>query len=105
MSALSFLYAGFLMSRTLIHGADLPGYASLMVCVLFMGGINLIGLGILGEYLGRTYDEAKRRPLYLISDLEGFEAGVAATPATHRAARPDLGRQRESGQRRAGTAG
>ena len=109
VSALSFLYAGFLMSRTLIHGADLPGYASLMVCVLFMGGINLIGLGILGEYLGRTSDEAKRRPLYLISDLEGFEAGVAATPATHRAARPaarpDLGRQRESGQRRAGTAG
>jgi hypothetical protein len=56
----------FIVLRTLIHGVDLPGYASLMVAVTFLGGLQLIGIGVLGEYLGRTYIEAKRRPVFLV---------------------------------------
>jgi len=73
ISALSFLYALFLATLVLIHGIDVPGYASLMVVVLFLGGIQLITLGIIGEYIGRVYNEVKGRPLYLVSDLYGFE--------------------------------
>ena len=55
------------------HGIDVPGYASLMVVVLFLGGIQLITLGVLGEYLARIYTEVKGRPLYLVRDAIGFE--------------------------------
>ncbi|NES22664.1 MAG: glycosyltransferase family 2 protein [Symploca sp. SIO3E6] len=72
ISLLAFLYATFLVIRTLIFGVDLPGYASLMVTVLFLGGIQLITLGIIGEYLGRVYEEVKGRPLYLVRDSYGF---------------------------------
>ncbi len=72
ISLLSFIYATFLVIRTLIFGVDLPGYASLMVTVLFLGGIQLITLGIIGEYLGRVYEEVKGRPLYLVRDCYGF---------------------------------
>ena len=60
------LYGSFILIRTLIYGVDLPGYPSLFVAVLFLGSIQLIGIGVLGEYIGRTYMEAKRRPTYLI---------------------------------------
>ncbi|NER97065.1 MAG: glycosyltransferase family 2 protein [Symploca sp. SIO1B1] len=73
ISFLAFLYATFLVIRTLIFGVDLPGYASLMVTVLFLGGIQLITLGIIGEYLGRVYEEVKGRPLYLVRDSYGFD--------------------------------
>jgi glycosyltransferase involved in cell wall biosynthesis len=72
-SFLSFCYASFLIVRTLIYGRDVPGYASIMVVILFFGGLQLICLGILGEYLGRVYAEVKGRPLYIISDSYGFE--------------------------------
>jgi polyisoprenyl-phosphate glycosyltransferase len=68
----SFLYASFIILQTLIHGIVTPGYASLMVVILFMGGIQLLTLGIIGEYLGRIYEESKQRPLYLIRDCYGF---------------------------------
>ncbi len=60
------LYALFIVIRTLIFGVDLPGYASLFVAVLFLGSVQLIGIGVLGEYIGRTYMESKRRPTYLL---------------------------------------
>jgi glycosyltransferase involved in cell wall biosynthesis len=69
----AFAYALLLVFRTLILGVDVPGYASLMVAVLFMGGINLLTLGIIGEYLGRTYVETKNRPLYVIRESRGFD--------------------------------
>ena len=69
----AFAYAIFLFLRTIFWGADVPGYASLMVTVLFMGGLNLLTLGIIGEYLARTYTEVKGRPLYLVQECHGFD--------------------------------
>ena len=66
ISLVSFLYAALIVLRTLIFGVDLPGYASLIVAVLFLGGIQLIGIGVLGEYIGRIYIDVKRRPHYFI---------------------------------------
>jgi polyisoprenyl-phosphate glycosyltransferase len=62
----TFVYALFIISKTVIHGIDIPGYASLLVAVLFLGSLQLISIGMLGEYLGRIYMETKNRPLYLI---------------------------------------
>ena len=66
VSLVSFSFAIFIVLRTLFTGVDVPGYASLMVAVTFLGGLQLIGIGVLGEYLGRTYIESKRRPVYLV---------------------------------------
>jgi hypothetical protein len=62
--------------RTLIYGADVPGYASLVVLLLFFSGMNMIGLGILGEYVGRIFTEVKQRPLYLVDSVAGIEQGT-----------------------------
>lgn len=59
-------YALFIVSKTLIWGADIPGYASLLVAVLFFGSLQLISVGMLGEYIGRIYMESKGRPIYLV---------------------------------------
>jgi len=73
----SFFYASFLVIRTLIYGIDFPGYASIMVAVLFLGGVQLVSLGVLGEYLGRVYEEVKGRPLYLVRESYGFDSNQA----------------------------
>lgn len=73
IALVSLVYASFLILRTIIFGIDVPGYASLMVAVLFLGGIQLLTLGIIGEYIGRVYEEVKGRPLYLVRDCYGFE--------------------------------
>ncbi|SPA29209.1 prophage-derived bactoprenol glucosyl transferase [Cupriavidus taiwanensis] len=62
----AFGYGAFIVARTLVLGIDVPGYASLLSVLLFLGGIQLIGLGVVGEYVGRIYDEAKGRPIYLV---------------------------------------
>ena len=67
------LYGIILLVRTLMYGTDVPGYASTMVAVIFMGGIQLLVLGIIGEYLGRLYSEAKQRPLYIVDSALGFD--------------------------------
>ena len=59
-------WGAWIAVRTLIWGVDLPGYASILVAVLFLGGLQLIGIGMIGEYLGRAFVESKRRPAYLI---------------------------------------
>jgi len=61
--------------RTLIFGVDVPGYASVIVAVLMLGSIQLLTLGLFGAYLGRVFEEVKRRPLYVVSAKAGFESG------------------------------
>lgn len=80
VSLLSFLYASFLIFRTLVFGVDLPGYASLMVVILFLGGIQLISLGVIGEYLGRVFIEVKQRPVYLVDRVYQFGPDEPDTP-------------------------
>jgi glycosyltransferase involved in cell wall biosynthesis len=72
ISFLSLLYAFCLVLRTLILGIEVPGYASIIVAILFLGGIQLITLGVIGEYLSRVYEEVKQRPLYLIRNSYGL---------------------------------
>jgi glycosyltransferase involved in cell wall biosynthesis len=66
-------YSTFLAVDTMIFGNPVPGYASIMVSVLFLGGIQLISLGVLGEYVGRILTETKQRPLYVIRDTVGVD--------------------------------
>ena len=60
------LYGAYLIVRVAFFGVDVPGYASLFVAIVLMGSIQLIGIGILGEYVGRIYMEAKQRPVYVV---------------------------------------
>jgi len=69
----AFLYALFIIYKTLRFGESVQGYPSLMVVMLFLGGIQLITLGIIGEYLGRTFNESKQRPLYLVQDYQASD--------------------------------
>jgi polyisoprenyl-phosphate glycosyltransferase len=65
------VYASYLVLRTIIHGRDVPGYASIITAVLLLGGVQLIGIGVIGEYVGRMYMETKRRPTYVIRKRYG----------------------------------
>lgn len=80
VSGVSFLYGSALVFRKLVFGADMPGYTSLMAAILFLGGVQLVVLGVLGEYLGRMYDETKGRPLYVVSHAEGIDLSPPAAP-------------------------
>lgn len=68
ISLFAFGYGGFIILKTIFFGRDLPGYASLMVMVTFLSGIQLLTIGILGEYIGRIFGETKNRPLYFIDE-------------------------------------
>ena len=80
-SAFALLYAIMIIFKTMLFGIDVPGYASLMVSVMFIGGIQLIGIGVLGEYIGRIYHEVKRRPVYLVRESRGASAAAVAVSA------------------------
>lgn len=69
ISLLAFFYALYLIIKTLVFGVETPGFASLMSAILFASGVQLIGIGILGEYIGRVYAEVKRRPSYIIREV------------------------------------
>ncbi len=70
------LFGSGLILNTLIRGNQVPGYPSLMVVILFMGGVQLMTLGVIGEYLGRVFNETKRRPLYFVERLHRREPGT-----------------------------
>lgn len=72
----TFLYAVFIVLYKLIHGTRVPGYASLLVAVLFFGSVQLMSIGLLGEYIGRIYIETKQRPGYLIRKIYGGDDGA-----------------------------
>ncbi len=67
-------YAGFIMVRVMVIGRDIPGYASIMVVVLLGFAVQMIALGVMGEYIGRMYQEVKGRPIYTVRELIGFRA-------------------------------
>ncbi len=77
MACFAFFFAFIIISRTLLFGVDTPGYASLMVVILFLGGLNLLSLGIMGEYVGRIALETRHRPLYIVRETHG----IASEPA------------------------
>jgi glycosyltransferase involved in cell wall biosynthesis len=62
----AFCYAVYIVLHTILSGSDVPGYASLITIVLFLGGIQLVGIGVIGEYIGRIYMESKQRPVYIV---------------------------------------
>jgi polyisoprenyl-phosphate glycosyltransferase len=74
VALLAISFAIFLVFRTLVSGTEVPGYASLMVAVLFLGGLQLLSLGILGEYVGRILIETKHRPLYVVREVIGDDS-------------------------------
>ena len=66
VAAASFLYGAWMIFNTLVFGNPVRGYPSILISILFLGGVRLIGIGVLGEYVGRIYVESKKRPRYLI---------------------------------------
>lgn len=73
ISVISFALALFYLLQKIFVGIDTKGWASTIVIILFLGGVQLLTIGIIGEYIGRVYDEVKQRPLYVVSDRLGFE--------------------------------
>ncbi len=73
VSLFALIMAIYFLVQTITYGVDVPGYASLIVSILFLSGIQLMSLGILGEYIGRIFAEVKRRPLYIVGERIGIE--------------------------------
>ncbi|HMA52788.1 MAG TPA: glycosyltransferase family 2 protein [Magnetospirillaceae bacterium] len=73
VSGFAFLYIVVRLVRTLVYGIDVPGYESIIVTILFLGGVQLITLGIIGHYLGRVFNEVKGRPLYIVRERLGVK--------------------------------
>ena len=78
----AFVYGSYILVRTLIFGNDVPGYPSLVVIVLFLGGVQLAAIGVLGEYLGRIFNESKQRPLYFVNTYVPAGSAQAARART-----------------------
>ena len=81
IALVALVYGAFLALRTLIVGVDVPGYASIMVGIMLLGGVQLLALGVLGAYVGRIYEEIKQRPLYIVSERLSAPADEASRRA------------------------
>ena len=84
VSLLAFLYAITLIINTLVYGNPVNGYPSLMVTLLFLGGVQLMALGIIGEYLARIYEESKHRPVYLVREQWSNDTAMPRRPHAER---------------------
>lgn len=69
----SFLYLLFVVLQKLIWGIDIPGYATIIVLILLLGGVQLLCIGIIGEYVGRTFEQTKQRPIYIAKEVLNYE--------------------------------
>jgi dolichol-phosphate mannosyltransferase len=78
VSAVAFMAAAYVLGLRIFFGTKLVGWTSTIAAILFLGGVQLVAIGILGEYVGRIFDEVKRRPLYVVKELVGFESHQAA---------------------------
>jgi glycosyltransferase involved in cell wall biosynthesis len=86
VAVFAILFGGQIVIRTLLFGNPVPGYPSVMAVVLFLGGVQLMTLGVIGEYLGRVFNEVKARPLYLVERYLPAAAAAAGEEAGHDAA-------------------
>ena len=88
ISVFAFAAIAYLLFQKVFFGIALVGWTSTIVAILFLGGVQLVSIGILGEYVGRIFDEVKRRPLYVVKDLVGFESSdhTATAPRSARTA-------------------
>jgi len=84
ISGVAFALMTYFLALKIFFGISLVGWTSLIVVILFLGGVQLVSLGILGEYVGRIFDEVKRRPLYVVKDLVGFEPAQQTTDGLRR---------------------
>lgn len=73
ISFVSLLYAFWIVMKTLVYGVDTPGFATLIVAITFIGGIQILSIGIIGEYIASIFNEVKQRPQYLIDEQLGFD--------------------------------
>jgi glycosyltransferase involved in cell wall biosynthesis len=71
LALVAMIYMVYVIIKTLLYGGDVAGYPSLITVVLFIGGVQLFFMGIMGEYIGRIFNESKFRPLYLVKDYNG----------------------------------
>jgi polyisoprenyl-phosphate glycosyltransferase len=88
ISAFAFVFALFILIETLVRGTDAPGFPTLIISVMFFAGVQLISLGVIGEYLGRVYEEVKGRPLFVVANVIGVERRAAGPPAEQDPAAP-----------------
>ena len=91
VSAVAFLGIGFTITQRLFSDwfaqfglAPVPGYATIVISVLFIGGVQLVCLGLVGEYVGRIYDETKRRPAWIVQEEKGWEESPVDSSPSHR---------------------
>ena len=84
VSIFAFLYLAYLIIRTIFFGTDAAGYPSMMAVILFLGGVQLLSLGIIGEYIGRIFNETKQRPLYLIEEYHSATTPKKTAQKTRR---------------------
>lgn len=90
ISLFAFAYSiGFIL-KTLVFGTDQPGFPTLIVSIMFFAGVQLISLGVIGEYLGRIYEEVKARPLFLVAEELGLEPATYEQPTGRRVGMPDI---------------
>ncbi|MGB5456766.1 MAG: glycosyltransferase, partial [Gammaproteobacteria bacterium] len=86
----AFAYGIYMIIDTLFHGNPVPGYPSLIVIILMLGGVQLVAIGILGEYLGRIFNETKRRPLYFVNEYAPSDQASSRLTAGKRVAEPQI---------------